>query len=361
MRLLVDCHVFDGKYQGTRTYLQGLYRQMVKFSDIDFYFAAQNIEKLKACFGNKPNVHYIQLHCASSLKRLVFEFPKIIKDNLIDLAHYQYVSPLRKCCREIVTVHDLLFLDYPQYFSLFYRIKNNFLFRRSAKRADILLTVSDYSRQSIERHFQIASNQIYLTPNAVLHEECYNEECDVKTKYSLDKYIITVSRIEPRKNHLALLKAFVELKLYEKDYKLFFVGTPDLAYRSFARYYSRLPGGVQRFILFKSVDYQELIELYRNASLFVFPSFAEGFGIPPLEAVEYGCPVLCSNTTAMAEFSLPPECFFSPLDLNEMKGKMMKLLERKPDMNDVRKELRMKFDWEKTALTFYNLLKQRFA
>ena len=165
MRLLVDCHVFDGKFQGTRTYLQGIYQNLVGHKNINFYFAACDIENIKHVFGVADNIHYVQLTTGNSIKRLALELPRIIKQYRIDFAHYQYVSPLPKLCKEIVTIHDLLFLDYPQYFPLSYRIKNTFFFRRSAKRADILLTVSPYSKKEIVRHFDINEDIIQITPN----------------------------------------------------------------------------------------------------------------------------------------------------------------------------------------------------
>lgn len=116
MNLLVDCHVFDGKFQGTRTYIQGLYQSLIKYKNINFFFAAQDVDNLKKYFGDNSNVHYISLKSGSSIKRLAIEFPQIVKKYKIDFAHYQYISPLTKCCKEIVTVHDLLFLDYPQFF-----------------------------------------------------------------------------------------------------------------------------------------------------------------------------------------------------------------------------------------------------
>ena len=160
MRILVDCHVFDGKFQGTRTYLEGLYEQMIKHDDIDFYFAAHEVEKLKGVFGSKSNVHYVALKHQGSIGRLMFDFPQIIKEYHIDYAHFQYISPFRKCCKEIVTIHDLLFLDFPQYFSTLYKQKNTFFFKRSAKRADILLTVSEYSRERISKLFKVPEEQI---------------------------------------------------------------------------------------------------------------------------------------------------------------------------------------------------------
>lgn len=359
MRLLVDCHVFDGKFQGTRTYLQGIYQNMVEHKDIDFYFAAQDIENLKKCFREGENIHYVKLTTGGSIKRLASEFPRIVKECNIDYAHYQYISTLTKCCKEIVTVHDLLFLDYPQYFSLGYRLKNGFLFKRSAKRADMLLTVSDYSRKAIERLFGIPASKIFVTPNAVLPAEADMPRPDVKKKFGLDKYIMTVSRIEPRKNHLTLLKAFVELQFAEKGYRLMMVGVPDLAYKEFTAYYDSLPQTTKDAVIMKSASFPELVELYRQANLFVFPSYAEGFGIPPLEAIEYGCPVLCSNATAMAEFDLPEEWTFDPYNEAEMKTKMLNLLENRPDLISVRTKIQERFNWKKIADELYEVIMNR--
>lgn len=360
IRLLVDCHVFDGKFQGTRTYIQGLYQNMIRYKDIDFYFAAQYIDNLKKYFGNSGNVHYISLKTESSIKRLAVEFPKIIKEYNIDIAHYQYISPFSKCCKEIVTVHDLLFLDYPQYFSWSYKVKNSFLFKRSAKRADMLLTVSEYSKEAISRLFNIQKESICVTPNAVLSLEENFVVPDVKNKFGLDKFILTVSRIEPRKNHLMLLKAFNDLNLAAKGYKLVMVGVPDLAYKDFSDYYNRLNPMVKDSVIMKPVSFADLVGLYQQADLFVFPSFAEGFGIPPLEAVEYGCPILSSNATAMAEFGFPKEWTFDPDDKEELMRKMKSLLQHRPNMDEEKIILRKKFNWSVIADGFYQEIKKQF-
>lgn len=353
MKILIDCHVFDGKFQGTRTYIEGLYSCLVKHEDIDFYFAASDMEGMKRVFGEAGNIHYIQLKSKSKFKRLALEIPQIIKKYGIDYAHFQYISPLVKRCKEIVTIHDLLFLDYPQYFPLSYRIKNKYLFKRSAKRADVLLTVSEYSRNEIVRHFNIDNKKIAVTPNAVLSIPSDLKMEDVKKKWKLDKYILTVGRIEPRKNFLILLQAFVELKLHEKGYKLMIIGAPDLAYYEFYNYYASLPEDIKNAVAIDKASFTELVSLYKNASLFVFPSLAEGFGIPPLEAIEYGCPLLCSNVTAMAEFDLPKEVMFNPTDMEELKRKISITLENNSIHID-KATIYEKFNWKNSADMLYN-------
>ena len=360
MRILVDAHVFDGKYQGTRTYLQGLYSELIKYKDIQYYFAARNCHHLQTIFGTAPNVHYIQLKSTNSIVRLSVEYPQIIRRLNIDYAHFQYISPLIKTCKEIVTIHDVLFLDYPQYFPKTYRLKNNLLFKRSAKRADILLTVSNYSKEAISRHYHIPTEKIHITPNGILLPDKNIILPDTNKIYNLEKYILSVSRIEPRKNYLLLLKAYNELKLYEQGYKLVIIGTKDLNYKEFEQYYRELPNIVQQNILVTSVDYLELISLYKNANLFIFPSFAEGFGIPPLEAIALKCPTLCSNTTAMKEFHFLKDNLFSPHDIEELKTKIEINLKEKnvKQIESLQKEVINKYDWQKSANALYSLLKQ---
>ncbi len=360
MRLLVDAHVFDGPYQGTRTYIEGLYSHMTQHKDIDFYFAANKEEQLKSVFGESANVHYIHLNSQGSIKRLVFEYPTVIKKYNIDYAHFQYISPLRKKCKEIVTIHDLLFLDYPQFFPTSYRLKNKFFFNRSAKRADILLTVSNFSKNEISKHFGIDNSRIFVTPNSILPTNDI-EDVNLKGLYGLDKYILTVSRIEPRKNHLNLLKAFVELDLASRGYKLVMVGAKDLSYNTFFDYYNKLNKQCKEHILFLQVPFNELVSLYRQASLFVFSSYCEGFGIPPIEAISYGSPLLCSNSTAMAEFELPDKIVFDPADLEELKLKMYEQLKSPMNKASYASFVLSKYNWEQIALDFYNLLKRESA
>lgn len=351
MKLLVDAHVFDGKYQGTRTYIEGLYREAIQYKDIDYYFAANDIERLRKSFGTYPNVHYIQLHSNSSIVRLSWEFPKIIKKYRIDYAHFQYITPLYKCCKEIVTIHDLIFLDYPQYFDWKYKLLNGWMFKRSARKADLLLTVSEWSKKAIGKHFSIPLDKISVISNCIVAPDDIKTE--IRKNLELDQYLLTVSRIEPRKNQIMLLKAFVNLSLYD-SYKLVLVGAYDLKSRDFDSYYNHLEENIKKKIVFCSVSYEELIDLYKHASLFVFPSFAEGFGIPPLEAIVSECPVLCSNVTAMKEFDLPDDFSFSPYNQKELEEKIAIMLSNRPQMEELKNRIVAEYDWKNEAKKFYD-------
>lgn len=359
IKLLVDCHVFDGKYQGTRTYIEGVYRELIKRQDIDFYFCAVNVDNLKNIFGVYDNVHYIKLRFKNKFLRLFFEYPHIISHNNIDFAHFQYILPFFKRCREIVTIHDLLFLDFPIFFPILYRLKNYLLFLLSAHRADLLLTVSEFSKLEINHYFNIPLERIVITSNSVSIPTFSNMNNKILELLQLDKYILEVGRVEPRKNQLLLVKAFVENQLYER-YSLVLVGSLDITYKEYDDYLKKVDSLVKSKIKQVSVSYNDLLVLYRNTSLFVFPSYAEGFGIPPLEALANNCPVLCSDVTAMAEFGFPDKYTFNPYNQEELGEKMIKVLSEPYDFT-YKDEVLNKYSWKKTSDTLYEQILKKLT
>lgn len=360
IKLFVDAHVFDTSYQGTTTYLKGLYNALVKDDAFEITLGAHNIEHLKTIFPD-PRFRFIQLHTASKYKRLAFELPELIGRGGFDYAHFQYITPLFKKCRYINTIHDLLFMDFPDYFPFSYRFTKKYLFRFSAKKSDLVCTVSDYSRQALVRHFGIDAGKIFITPNAVSAYTGYYQ--DVKEKYKIGKYILFVSRLEPRKNHLLMLKAFVELGLHEKGYHLVFIGRmDDVKTEAYHAYYNALPDQVKRFVInAENIFYEELNSFYKQADLFVYPSVAEGFGIPPLEAAANGCKVLCSNRTAMADFDFFGKYLFDPHNEEEFKQKILSTLsDEKYPFEEIRRVVLEKYNWDAIAGDFGNRLKTIF-
>jgi glycosyltransferase involved in cell wall biosynthesis len=357
MRLFVDAHVFDETLQGSRTYIKGLYRELIRDSpDINFFLGAHDIENLKAEFGDHNNVKYIRYFIRNKYLRLGIYIPFIILKFKIDISHYQYITPLFRFSKQILTIHDILFLDFPEFFPLGYRFRNNILFRHSAKRADFLLTVSDYSNRRISEHFKINNRNILVIPNGVAEEYFdYDRKLpDVREKYKLDRYILCVSRIEPRKNHAILVRAFSELDLWKDGYKLVLIGSKSLDYTLLDSFLDEMNPTIRSFVVIINGSYgDELISFYRNCSLFVYPSLAEGFGIPPLEAAASKVPVLCSNTTSMSDFSFLRDGLFNPESLSELKGKIMMAIEGRMENDGLNVQfIKEKYSWKKSAALF---------
>lgn len=350
IKIFVDCHVFDSGFQGTTTYIKGLYTELVNDVDKEFYFAANNPETIKAVFGENDNIHYLKYSSKNKFYRLLFDIPSLIKKNKIDFAHFQYIVPPVKKCKYINTIHDILFLDYPELFPLSYRLRNGFLFRLSAKLSDYVLTVSDYSKKSIAKHYR--NNNVIVTPNAVDAEfyKAYNKQeaiHEAKQLFNIDNYWLYVSRWEPRKNHHTLLEVFVKYEHYKK-YQLVFVGDKALYNAEFEELYKSLNQEIKsRVILLEKVNFKNLLVIMRGAKLFVYPSIAEGFGIPPLEAAAAGIPVACSGSSAMSDFDFLGEGLFDPLSLQDMDRAIKAML--KPDVQNVKDRLAERYNWQKSA------------
>ncbi|MDR2407018.1 MAG: glycosyltransferase family 4 protein [Bacteroidales bacterium] len=357
MRLLVDLHIFDeDDTEGITTYLKGLYSAVIRLSSpIELYFVAHNTEKLKKIFGNHPNIRYIAYKNTNKYYRLAIDLPHIIKCNNIDVAHFQYISPLRKCCKEIITTHDILFKDFPQYFPFSYRLSKGILFKLAAQRADLLFTVSEYSRNTISNHYGINPNKIHVTPNAVSEDffmATTVQLSKIKQRYCFDKYILYVSRFEPRKNHINLAKAYVNLRLWEQEIKLVFVGKETIVTKEYHAYYNSLPHEMKKNIIhLPYLPFDELLAIYKGCNLFVYPSIAEGFGIPAIEAAAAGRPCLCSNNTAMSDFYFFGDGLFNPNDIKELEQKIQVFFEGlfKPDTHRIQTIVKEKYQWDRVA------------
>jgi glycosyltransferase involved in cell wall biosynthesis len=369
IKIFVDAHVFDGEFQGTLTYIKELYLKVLVFNpNARIYFGARNIENVKQYFKEFKNVEYITYSSKSSYKRIFIEIPEIIDRIQCTHAHFQYSIPLRKNvgCKYIVTIHDVLFNDFPKEFSLLYRLKRNAIFYLSAKRCDYLLTVSNYSKQKISKQYRIKEKEIIVTPNAVsedffLFNISKEKSKDfIANKYKIRKYMLYVSRIEPRKNQTLLLKAFVDEKLYEKGYNLVFIGANSLNSGLISKI-DVLGKEVKSSVHWiENVDDYSLKQFLNAAELFIYPSKAEGFGIPPLEAGSLCTPVLCSNSTAMAEFNFFSPYLFNPDDYSEFVQQLTELIKNHGDIDLCRIQtiIRKQYSWETSAKTLLETIKE---
>lgn len=348
IKIFVDAHVFDESFQGTTTYIQGIYNSLVKDQRFEITIAANDIDKAKLHFSD-PNFKFVKLLSRSKFRRLAIDIPKILKQGGFNFAHFQYITPPVKYCKYINTIHDLLFLDFPELFTLKYRVVKGLTFWLSSLNSDVICTVSNYSKESLVRHFKTSSNKIYITANAA---QISTKAEQVKEKYNLDKFVLYVSRFEARKNHLNLHVAFNELKLGSQGYKLVFIGKrfgeENLEYENFANGLSEEDKAAVVYL--ENISSEELTGFYQSASLFVYPSIAEGFGIPPLEAAINKCKVLCSNQTAMADYDFFGQYQFDPRSIGDLKQKIeFALADDHYPFESIRTQILSRYTWDNIA------------
>jgi len=370
IQIFVDAHVFDGEFQGTRTYIYELYIRILKNNpNWNIYFAAKNISNLKKAFGSFQNAFYIKYNSTTRYKRIFIEIPRIIKQQECTHAHFQYVSPLKKVsgCKYIVTIHDILFNDFPEEFSFSYRFKRNILFYLSAKWTDYLLTVSNYSKTRIASKYRIRLENIVVTPNGVSSDFMnfeYSKEASryhIKKKYDKQKFLLYVSRIEPRKNQTMLLNIFFNEELWKQGYTLIFIGKNSLQSNFFEEVEKLSNDEKSHVTWFEQIEFSDLKHFYNAAELFVYPSKAEGFGIPPLEAAALRTPVVCSNQTAMQDFVFFKPYMCDPENQDEMAAKVVDILQEHNNIkiNSIKNTIEIKYSWDKPVQVLSEILEEK--
>lgn len=365
IRLFVDAHCFDQEHQGSRRFILGLYQELSQYNDLEIFMAAHDTRQLQKLFP-PGRVHLIPYLSPSKYFRLTYDIPRLIKKYKVHIAHFQYISPFIKNCKQIVTIHDLLFKEFPEEFPFPYRLIKNFLFQRSAKKADIITTVSENSRASIHKFY--GTQKIALIPNAVNTSAFQSKNRKdaaekISRRYGIDQFILCVSRIEPRKNQVTLLQVFTDLELYKKGFHLVLAGHHSLRAKSLEASLKKLPADASAHVhLLKSLTETELLDFYQAAEVFVYPSKAEGFGLPPLEAAAMSVPVICSNAAAMKDFDFFGKNLICPDDKTALAERLAALLSSRPPTNEldaIAHTISQRYSWKDSASRFHRLLHEQ--
>ncbi len=277
------------------------------------------------------------------------------------------MSPLSKPgCKYIVTLHDITFNDFPEYFSLLYSKSRKYLFGNSIKNAHIKTTVSDYSQGRISSYYNISPNNIHVIPNGVnqVITQAYPDKRQaserIRQKFGIENFILYVSRIEQRKNHCLLLDKYLELELYKQNIALVFIGTESINLPALHHRIKNLRAEEKKlFYWFERVEQNDLAAFYTSCRVFVYPSKAEGFGIPPLEAAICRAPVLCSSATAMKNFSFFKPHFFDPADERDFANKLQLMIDNPPSgdfLDRVAMHVKKFYPWQRSSKLFYDLI-----
>lgn len=370
IKIFVDAHVFDGHYQGTRTFIKELYCELANNPDIKLYLAANDVANLQNNFPALDNITFLSYKSKSRYKRLFFEIPALIKQHRVDYAHFQYVSPLRKHCPYIVSTHDVLFYEMPSEFPLAYRLKRKYMFKMSAEQADLLTTVSTHAKTVMSKNLQLKEREVHVIPNGVNPNlfALSDKPASLKyiaDKYNINKFLLLVSRIEPRKNHLLLLQSFFRLQLHVKGYHLVFIGNPSISCPALKKALENLSKEEREHVLIlPSVSEDELIHFYQAASLFVYPSKGEGFGIPPLEAAAMETPVICSKASALAAFDFFEDDHINTDDEESLDKRILKWVDGSRDevlLKERAIKIKEQYSWKSSADKLYEMIMTHYS
>ncbi|MGY3211542.1 glycosyltransferase family 4 protein [Mucilaginibacter sp. HD30] len=278
-----------------------------------------------------------------------------------------YNSPILpvRAKKRVVTIHDVYHLAYYSQLSYTQKLYANLAINRSVKLSDRIITVSDFSKTEIIKYTGCSPEKISVIHNGVKQLTTLRPLNHVRKKYGLpDKYLLYVGNVKPHKNLKIFLDAYLLLVNSIKDeYKIVIAGkkdgfiTGDNSLFDFIDTNSELKHNV---IFTGYVEDNDMDTLYSAASLLVFPSFYEGFGLPPLEAMLNNCPVISSNAASLPEVCGDAAIFFEPFDKEDLAFKIMKVLRNGRLRRDLvsKGALRVKkFAWEVSAQKHLQLLK----
>lgn len=296
----------------------------------DLYSPSKGKDHLRNKLREKKNITYHYPSPIDSLLKSVWRSYGIIKDlkkfspDIFHGLSNELPIGLKKAgIQSVVTIHDLIFIRYPQFYKKIDRTIYNHKFRKACEQADRVIAISDMTRQDIIKTYHIPEEKIDVVYQGCaplfLKQVSPEQKEKIRTKYNLpSRYILSVGSIEQRKNLLLIVRALRQLG---KDIHLIAIGkrTP---YTDIVETYIKENNMQQQVSILNNVPFEDLPGFYQMADLFIYPSFFEGFGIPIIEALHSNVPVIAATGSCLEEAGGPDSLYVEPNDVNDLSEKI---------------------------------------
>ena len=327
------------------------FRLFVTPAGAEYLFARPEFAASVEALGARCTVEEVALDPRRKLRRFAYEqsrFHRALRG--VDLLHsFDYGMPYLSRCRNVVMVRDLNYLNFAATFSLPQRCIRRFTVPLSLRMADKVVTISNSAKKEIIERFGLAAERVAVVPNSFCPMTRAAPDDEVRVAHERP-YVLAVGTLKLHKNYERLLDAFAALAARELE--LVIVGRDDSRLAALRERTQRL-GLTERVRLLGFVDEDELARLYRRASVFVFPSLYEGFGMPLLEAMAHRLPVACSDLEVFREVAADAAAYFDPTDVADMARVIGGLLDdgaRRSTLVAAGNERVGAFSWEASAL-----------
>ncbi len=349
MKVGIDARVLmDKNYSGVAEYTFNLTSEILKknyqkgnpYKFVLFYNSAHNLKGHLPEFKEyNPEIKYTRYpnKIFNYLLQKGLNRPRLDQLLGVDIFLFPHINffSLSSGAKSALTIHDLSFLRYPEFFSLKKNIWHLFLdLPRMVKKVDKIITISENTRKDIEEILKVDKEKIKVIPGGINKKEFKLIEKDnpslkkVKEKYNLNnKFILYLGNLEPRKNVEGTIRAFDNFKTrYPKsEYKLAIAGARGWKGKNILKAW-RNSVNKKDIKFLRYINKEDKIYLYNLASLFLFPSYYEGFGLPPLEAMACGTPVITSFNSSLPEVVKEAALTINPHDYNQIFKGMEKIL-----------------------------------
>ncbi len=327
-----------------------------------------NLDSVEEAYSTGLALKLSRLPTSRPVVRILWEQvvqPFALRKERVDLLHaLAFVTPLLSPCPMVVTIYDLSFLLYPESFKRFKRFYLGLFTRLSARRARRIIAISESTKRDVVRLLGVPPEKVEVIycgideafrPLAPLPPQSWGERGEVaafRSKRGLpERFILFVGTIEPRKNVTRLIEAFADLRFAICDLRLVIGGAKGWFYQDVFARVEEL--GLEGQVMFPGyIPVSELPLWYNAAELFVYPSLYEGFGLPPLEAMACGTPVITANTSSLPEVVGEAGLTVDPLDVEGLAKAMRRVLGDEALRQEMRKRGLQRargFSWTKTA------------
>ena len=360
LRIAIDAHAVGTKLGGNESYASNLVESLAQIDSFNQYTIYITTSEARDRFhGRWPNFKVRATLPHTPVIRIPLTLSAELRKNTVDVLHVQFTAPPFCPCPTVVSIHDLSFEHLPGTFKRRSRMQLRLTVRKSARRAARILSLSEHSRRDIIETYGISPHRVTAIPLAAASHFApvtdSRELQRVRHTYGIDNdYILSVGSIQPRKNLARLVKAYASLRgefSADKLPKLVLAGKCAWLYDETLRALQET-GLRDAVVLTGYVPEADLPALYSGALCFIYPSYFEGFGLPPLEAMKCGAPVIVGNRTSLPEVVGDAALTVDPFDVEAIAAAMKRLISDP----ELRKQLISKgqqraglFDWRETA------------
>lgn len=317
--------------------------------------------------GAPPNLNWVRAKVSFLRQRWwTIGLPLYVRETALDLFHgTNYNVPLWNRCRTVVTVHDLSLLMYPETHEAHLVARARRRLPIMVRTATMIITPTESVKRDLCDYLQVAPEKVVAiaeAPRRQFHPASAAEITAAKRKFGLqDDFILFVGTIEPRKNLLTLIQALEEIIFYSAFRpQLVIVGKKGWLSEDLFSYIER--STIKEQIIFTGyVSDDDLRALYSACSVFVYPSLYEGFGLPPLEAMACGAPVVASRISSLMEVTGGAAVLAAPKDVRSFASEIIGILENEVKRSSLSKKglaRAAQFSWKKTALLTLDVYKE---